>query len=73
MGSMLDIIICTENIEIEIIKSIIIKRLIQIDRSIGVNYAGLKQEIKHFFQVEASADKKLARFWIQCCNQLDNV
>ena len=71
--SMLDVIICTESIEIEIAKTIIIKRLIQIDRSSGINYSGIKQEIKYYYQVEAGASSRSAQFWRQCSNRLDRI
>ena len=46
MTDFLQVIVCTERIDIEIIKSIIIKCLIQIDRSNNINLAKLKYEIK---------------------------
>ena len=61
---MLDIITCTESIDLEIIKSIIIKHLIQIDRSTGLSIEALKQEIRHYYRIESCVSSS-SRFWIQ--------
>ena len=53
ISCMVDVIACTEALETEIIKSIIIKRLIQIDRSTGFTIEALKNEIRHYFRLEA--------------------
>ena len=61
---MLDVITCTEEIDLEIIKSIIIKRLIQIDRSSGFNLEALKREIRHFYRIESCMSSS-SQFWLQ--------
>ena len=71
--SMLEIITCTESIDIEMIKTIIIKRLIQIDRSAGVNLVAIKKEIVHYFRVEACSLSKSYQFWMQCINNVENA
>ena len=73
VGSMLEVIMCTKEREIEIVKSIIIKWLIQIDRSNGKDLGTLKREIKHYFQVEACVDNKSVQFWNQCIAWIDSV
>ena len=73
IGTMLDVIICTNRTELEIIKSIIVKHLIQIDRSSGTDYATLKREIKHYYQVEANVNTKNSQFWNQCATWIDSV
>ena len=59
VDSLLQAIICVEEIDTEIVKSIIIKRLIQIDRSRNINLACIKQEILHYYRVEACLSKSL--------------
>lgn len=74
--NLLQIIICTESIEIEIVKSIIIKRLIQLDRSRNINIAGIKQEIKHYFRLESCLSinsEPMFRFWNQCMQLVDQA
>ena len=74
VGSMLDVIICCEDIEVEIVKSIIIKRLIQIDRSNSIVYASLKQEVKHYYQIEAGASSTATvQFWKSCVARIDRL
>ena len=51
VNNFVDIITCNEEIDIEIIKSIIIKRLIQIDRSVGYSIEALKQEVRHYYRI----------------------
>ena len=73
VDSLLQIIVCTEPIEIEIIKSIIIKRLIQIDRSRHCTLASIKQEIRHYFRLEACLSRNSDRqiqFWQQCLSKV---
>ena len=73
VSNMLEIITCLESPETEIVKSIIIKRLIQIDRSTSINFAAIKLEIKHFFRIEACSNKSSSRFWMQCLENIDRV
>ena len=63
INELLQVITCTEGIEIEIIKSIVIKHLIQIDRSMNLNLTLLKQEIKRFYNIEANIAPNLSQFW----------
>ena len=71
VNSMLEIISFTDSLENEIMKSIIIKRLIQIDRSAGINFVALKAEIKHYFRIEACSSKNSSRFWLQCAMNVE--
>ena len=71
VNSMLEIISFTDSLENEIMKSIIIKRLIQIDRSAGINFAAIKAEIKHYFRIEACSSKNSSRFWLQCAMNVE--
>ena len=73
IGGMMDIITYTEKIEIELMKSIVIKRLIQIDRSAGTNLAALKAEILHYFRVESCATSSSAQFWNQCARVVERA
>ena len=68
---MLQIIMATERIDVEIVKSIIIKRLIQIDRSKNVNLAQLKHEIKQYFRIEAHMSVQSERFWLNKILEVD--
>ena len=61
---MFDVIVCTKSTDLEILKSIIIKHLIQIDRSQGLSIETLKQEIRHYYRIE-SCVSITSRFWIQ--------
>ena len=70
IGGMLDIIMCCERSEVEIIKTVIIKHLIQINRSVGINSDSLKKEIAHFFRLEACTSKKYEQFWLRCIQSL---
>ena len=69
--NMLQIIMATERIDVEIVKSIIIKRLIQIDRSKNVNLAQLKHEIKQYFRIEAHMSVQSERFWLNKILEVD--
>ena len=75
-GDLLQVITCTENIENEIIKSIIIKRLIQIDRSQHTTLESLKQEIRHYFRIESclsQASIRNTQFWINRMQQVEQA
>ena len=73
ISSMLDVITCTTEIEKEIAKSVIIKRLIQIDRSEGFSFERLKQEIKHYYRIEACISDKSKHFWERCIRQIEQA
>lgn len=74
MTDFLQVIVCTERIDIEIIKSIIIKCLIQIDRSNNINLAKLKYEIKKYYRIEAcisNNSERAAQFWTRCIQRIE--
>ena len=71
--SLLDIIICVESDECEIIKSVIIKRLIQIDRSAGLSFQRLKDEVTHYYRIEAQVSPRAKRTWSTRIQALQHI
>ena len=71
--SMLDVITCTPEIDSEIAKSVIIKRLLQIDRSTGFSFERLKQEIIHYYRIEACLSNKSTNFWRQRIRTIEQI
>ena len=64
VNSLLDIITSTESVEREIIKSVIIKRLIQIDRSAGLSLQRLKNEIIYYYRIESQVSSNTSINWL---------
>ena len=56
ISSFLDVILCNNRPEIEIIKAVLLKALIQIDRSRNKSNSLLIAECVHYLQVEARAN-----------------
>ena len=67
----MDIITCTESIQLEITKSIIIKCLVQVDRSVGLTFEGFKKQVVHFYRIEAQSSPKSEQFWLRCIRQIN--
>ena len=60
VASLLDVIICEKNLGHEIVKSTLIKALIQIDRSQRVQDSALKADCRYFLNIEAQANEPKA-------------
>ena len=56
LTSLFDVLYCTSNIDLEIIKSVLIKSLLQIDRSQTTSDRTLVTECIHYLGVEAQAN-----------------
>ena len=55
-GSFLDVLTHEQSLPIEIVKSVVLKKLIQIDRSVGLNCEQLKVECSRYLRIEAVAN-----------------
>ena len=60
IGSLYEVLICTGNLEVEIVKSIMIKSLIQIDRSLNRSDREIISECSYYLGIEAKANAKHA-------------
>ena len=54
--SFLDILKHDQSLPIEIVKSVVLKKLIQIDRSVGLNCEQLRAECSRYLRIEAIAN-----------------
>ena len=73
IGSLFEILICTANVEIEIIKSIMIKTLLQIDRSQNRSEREILAECAFYLGVEAMVNKKLEVRLKECAGRLLSI
>ena len=60
IDSLFDIIDCSDNLETEIIKSCLIKALIQIDRSRNASDGALVAECAHYMGIEARVNRQVS-------------
>ena len=71
--SICDLILCTSSIESEILKSAIIKSLIQIDRCHGVPTKVVAQECSNFLRTEAIVDRTREATLLLMINKLNDI
>ena len=73
IGSLFDVVRCDLSIELEIIKSVLMKALLQIDRSANTIERALKHECSFFLKVEAAVNQRKAVSLRRLAEQLDGL
>ena len=72
-GSLYDVLSCSSSIEKEIMKSTIIKALLQIDRSRFRTSTEIVAECSYFLGIEARTNKRQARALQQCARRIIDI
>ena len=73
VASLLDVLLCTLEVEHEIVKSVLVKALIQIDRSKNITDRMLIVECVHYLKVEATVNISRATRIMQLVELLQNI
>ena len=73
VASLLDVLLCTLKVEHEIVKSVLVKALIQIDRSKNITDRMLIVECVHYLKVEATVNSSRATQIMQFVELLQNI
>ena len=73
VSSFKDLIICGTNLQSEILKSTIIKALIQVHRNDGVPLKAIAQECAYFLRLEAIVNRSHEAAILELAGKLNNI